>query len=1079
MVDLYPPYIFGMHDRGGEHLMLEKNRPGWVLVTEGIGADPNNHSGGNYTDLANRGLGVIVRLNNGYGTAGTIPFSSQYDDFARRCGNFVEASPGCHRWIIGNEMNLAWERPGGPDGQEITPQLYAACFIKCRNEIRRRPGHADDQVIPGAVGPWNTQTTYPGNPGGDWIRYFSDMLSLIGGAVDAMAIHTYTHGQDANLVFSGSKMNPPFQNYHWHFRAYRDFMAAIPDVLRNRPVYITETDQYEAWLDAATGWVRNAYWEINEWNGVSDNQPIQALILFRWIIGNANDPQQVGWAIENKPGVQEDFRSAMNNAYEVILPGTEPEYLAAWLQVNAPTVFQPSVSTSFSVTVRNDGRGTWASSGTEAVRLGHRWIDDGGNASEGIRTSLPHAVAAGQTVTLPNVTVRAPNTPGFYTLELDMVEGAAGWFAKEGSPTWRADNVRVGARYRTGWLDVDAPTQGNAGQTTTFPIRFRNDGSLTWIPTGENPFNLTYKWLDENRNVVVADGLRTPLGREVAPLEEIALDAALQFPPEPGQYTLMLDMVHEFVTWFHWKGSPVYEVAVDVAEAAADYAAEWLSVEVPDRLITGQPGSAYIEVKNIGALAWPKTGDGAVQLGYRWLDMQGQDVPVTGAEPTSMPRIIQPGVVATFRDVAFVAPGQPDTYRLVWDLIQDGVWLSSQGVAVAERVVQIVAAEYGVEWTVLEPWPDRLPPGEVQQTSLRLRNTGTRTWTAGGDYPVHLAYTWFTEAGTLSEPWDTFRILLSHDVLSGDVVDLPGVAFQTPTVLGDYTLRWDLVEEGMTWFFRQGAAPLEVPLRVAERTISGEWQADASHNSDDVALAFDGDANTFWDSQATQEPGMWFLVDLGDTLVLDRIKVASPGRGFPLGYRILLSVDGQDWQVVAERAQNWTDVDEAFAPHSARYLRVEQTGQPAWPASWMISEIAVSATSLWSTASASHYAGAAARAVDASLETAWNTRSVRQRPNMWFEVDMGSPRQIERVALEQPGTQWPRGYVVRISSDGHDWQEVARKDDNWQEVDVQFEPARARYVRVETTSHADHQPWGITGVVVWRSDPRWMRGKHD
>ena len=36
----YPPYIFGLHDPGGEHLMLEAGRPGWVLVTEAIGANP-------------------------------------------------------------------------------------------------------------------------------------------------------------------------------------------------------------------------------------------------------------------------------------------------------------------------------------------------------------------------------------------------------------------------------------------------------------------------------------------------------------------------------------------------------------------------------------------------------------------------------------------------------------------------------------------------------------------------------------------------------------------------------------------------------------------------------------------------------------------------------------------------------------------------------------------------------------------------------------------------------------------------------------------------------------------------------
>ena len=385
MPEVYPPYIFGMHDRGGEHLMLEKGKRGWVLVTEALGADPNNYGGSNYTDLTNKGLGVIVRLNHGYGATGTIPYSDQYDNFARRCGNFVQASPGCETWIIGNEMNLAWERPGGPDGQVITPELYASCFAKCRNEIRRRPGHSNDQVIPGAPAPWNNQTTYPGNPSGDWVQYFADILNLLGQDVDAMALLTYTHGQDPGFVFSDSKMNPPFQDYHWHFRAYRDFMAAIPAELRNRPVYITETDQNIAWRDANSGWVRNAFQEINSWNLNRDNQPIQALILFRWIIGNPNDPQQVGWAIENKPGVQADFRDAMNNEYRVILPSTTPEYLVTWLKVDAPGVMQRGATVRFPVTVRNDGRRTWANSGVEAVRLGYRWIDSDGQAVEGAR----------------------------------------------------------------------------------------------------------------------------------------------------------------------------------------------------------------------------------------------------------------------------------------------------------------------------------------------------------------------------------------------------------------------------------------------------------------------------------------------------------------------------------------------------------------------------------------------------------------------------------------------------------------------------------------------------------------------
>jgi hypothetical protein len=1078
MPDAYPLYIFGMHDRGGEDLMLQKARCGWVLITEAVGADPNNTSSSDYTDLTNKGFSVIVRLNYGYGTAGTIPNSAQYDAFAQRCGNFVGASPGCKIWIIGNEMNLSTERPGGPSGQVITPDLYAACFAKCRAEIRRRAGHETDQVVVGAVGPWNAETKYPGNLRGDWVQYLVDILNLLGQAVDGIALHTYTHGQDPNLVFNEDKMNPPFQSFRYHFRAYRDFLAAIPAGFRNRPIYITETDQYGAWKNDNTGWVRNAYKEIDDWNKVPGNQPIQALVLYRWVVGNANDPQEVGWAITNKQGVQGDWRDAMNNEYRVVLPLAKPEFLVSWLQVDAPSRMDLGATIQFGVTMRNDGRATWSQTGTQAVRLGYRWIDTGGNAAEGAeRTDLPQAVASGETVTLPAARVRAPAKPGYYTLELDLVKGVSDWFAAQGSPSWRLAQVCVGTRYRAAWLSVGAPAEGMIGETVTFPVKIRNDGALIWPSTGNNPVNLTYKWLDANRNVVVADGLRTPLGRDVAPLEEISLQAKVQLPSEAGLYILQMDMVHEFVTWFQWKGSPVHESQVKAKPAVPDYAAEWITYLGPQRLEAGQRGSAYVEVKNTGTKPWPWSGDEAIYLGYRWLDAQGQEVAVDGAKSALLTKSIEPGEVATFRDVSIRIPSAPGAFRLVWDLRQAGVWLSALGVAVLEQPVQVVAPAYGVEWQVLQPWPAWFPPGEEQLTSFRLRNIGTKTWLAGGDNPVHLAYTWFTEDGKLSEPWDTFRTRLPQDVAAGSSVDLFDVPFKTPPVTANYILRYDLVEEGKTWFFRQGGAPLEVPLLISDKPLFAPWTAQASHNAEDAALAFDANPSTFWDSKAKQVPGMWFQVDLGQLLVLDRVRISSPGRGFPVGYRIKLSEDGQDWHLVAEKSKNWTDVEEAFAPCRARYLRLEQIGQPDWPATWMISEIAITCTEPWAGAEASHYTDDTPQALDARLRTYWNTRNVKQKPGMWFRLDMGSLQMIERVTLEHPPNQLPRGYLVQVSADGQTWQEVGRKDDNWGKLDVQFQPVISRYVRVETTNSSPYYPWGIAEFAVWRSAPAWVHGR--
>ena len=322
-------YLYGFHDLGGEQNMLDACLGGWVLVTEEVGYDRNNTSGSNYTDLVSRGLGVIVRLNAGYAVVGTLPYERAYDDFAQRCSHFVRSSSGAHLWIVGNEPNHPIEWPGAdwdwnqnppqprrPDsrGEPITPKRYAACYARVHRAIHGTPGHEKDQVLVAAPAPWNPLTTYEGNANGDWVQYFRDVLSEIkrlNCPCDGITLHTYTHGTEPKLIWSDEKMSAAgFQKYHYHFRAYRDFMAVIPEEMRSLPVYITETDQDVPWRNENTGWVRAAYSEIAGWNQVN-RQKIRSLLLYRW-------PQVPGdrWGIAGKEGVVEDFRQACDFRYQ-------------------------------------------------------------------------------------------------------------------------------------------------------------------------------------------------------------------------------------------------------------------------------------------------------------------------------------------------------------------------------------------------------------------------------------------------------------------------------------------------------------------------------------------------------------------------------------------------------------------------------------------------------------------------------------------------------------------------------------------------------------------------------------------
>ncbi|MFN2201827.1 MAG: N-acetylmuramidase domain-containing protein [Caldilineaceae bacterium] len=328
--DLLPDYIYGLHEPGGEHLMKEAGRIGWVLQLAEIGLDGGTDDA-DCSKLAADGFGVVTRLNHGYGSAGTLPTPDKYPEFAQSAARFVARSKGCHIWIVGNEPNHEQERP---NGEPIFPIQYATAYRLVRAAIRSVPGHEDDQVLVAGSAPWNAQTTYASNVRGDWIRYFIDVMELLGDKeVDGFAIHTYTHDLNPQQI-TGDYFHtqPGYTHLRNEFRTYRDYMAAIPERFRHLPVLITETDpttRHQGWNPGTNvGWVQTAYEEIAKWNADPENQPIQALILYRWPL----IPDQPEWSISDRPGIIEDFEDALR---------TEP---AKAFMVRQPNVPEPHVA---------------------------------------------------------------------------------------------------------------------------------------------------------------------------------------------------------------------------------------------------------------------------------------------------------------------------------------------------------------------------------------------------------------------------------------------------------------------------------------------------------------------------------------------------------------------------------------------------------------------------------------------------------------------------------------------------------------------------------------------------------------
>lgn len=281
--DIIRPY--GWHEDGSELL------PGSaVLRLYEIGDDPHNQAGADMSDLVARSYHTIARLQYRWGyQAGCIPSPDRYDHFARRVGNFVRSSVGIEWIIIGNEMNhpVEW-----PQGQPIMPEQYALCYKLCVK-------YAGQALCVGPTAPWNDQI------GMDWKVYYESLLDKIPPEYhQALMHHSYTHGTDPGLIYSSATMEYPYQDRYYHWKHLYQFMFWTPKRFRHLPVIVTEANQTEAWRNINSGWVRNMYRSVMDWNAAAHRQKIYHVLLYRY-------PKHDEWYIQDKTGVVDDMYAAM------------------------------------------------------------------------------------------------------------------------------------------------------------------------------------------------------------------------------------------------------------------------------------------------------------------------------------------------------------------------------------------------------------------------------------------------------------------------------------------------------------------------------------------------------------------------------------------------------------------------------------------------------------------------------------------------------------------------------------------------------------------------------------------------
>jgi SAM-dependent methyltransferase len=118
-----------------------------------------------------------------------------------------------------------------------------------------------------------------------------------------------------------------------------------------------------------------------------------------------------------------------------------------------------------------------------------------------------------------------------------------------------------------------APAAAAPGSEIAIRVKVRNDSTRTWSQPGAGPLAAGNHWLDAGGDMVRQDDGRAPLPQMLGSGAECRLLLTMQAPSAPGRYIAEIDVVHEGVSWFGWKGSPTLRVPIEVAAGASDPAA--------------------------------------------------------------------------------------------------------------------------------------------------------------------------------------------------------------------------------------------------------------------------------------------------------------------------------------------------------------------------------------------------------------------------------------------------------------------------------------------------------------------------
>ena len=281
-------------------------------------------------------------------------------------------------------------------------------------------------------------------------------------------------------------------------------------------------------------------------------------------------------------------------------------------------------------------------------------------------------------------------------------------------------------------------------------------------------------------------------------------------------------MVQEWDYWFSTLGVPSRNILIHID---GDYKASYNSVSgFPEHPLINRTYPMTANLTNTSNMTWIKDGPNAVSLGYHWINAStGAIVTYDDGQRGVLGSDLAPGGSGA-ATIEIKTPASPGRYILKFDMVQEWVtWFSWQGVAT--RDISAPMPLYNAEYGAPVGAPSRTYTSKAIPMSVLVTNFSQMDWSTSGPNAVSLGYHWVNaDTGQTVVFDDRQRGFLGSDLAAGASRSI-AIEVKTPTTPGNYNLKFDMVQEWITWFSWQGVATKDVavaiPLYGAEYTVTG------------------------------------------------------------------------------------------------------------------------------------------------------------------------------------------------------------------------------------------------------------------